>query len=236
MRNYTGSVPDTRRRKPDWRTSAACRAEGIHPDAMFPDSDKVRIAKARAICAGCPVSQACLQDAITSGDNEWGIRAGLTPEERRAVKKEINRRIKAAEKQQTETALAEATKTSQRQPYSTLRGLFNNNTALLVHGHLAWTGPDRPNFKGRLYSPRQIVFILDRGREPVGRVLTTCGVSKCVLAAHIADDEERMRCGTRPGYQRHLKRGETPCDRCRQTNTDADNRLRRAGSTKQLAA
>jgi hypothetical protein len=228
---YTGSVPDTRRRKPDWRTFAACRG---HADAMFPDNDQVRIARARAICANCPVSKACLRDAINTGDNQWGVRAGLTPEERRSVKKEINRRLKAAAQAQ-QTAAPAKTAAPQRQQYSTLRGLFNNSTKLLIHGHLAWTGSNRPWFKGRPYSPRQVVFIVDRGREPVGRVLTTCGVSNCVLPEHIADDDERMECGSRPGYQRHLKRGETPCDRCRQANTDADNRLRRTGTSKVAA-
>lgn len=235
MNHYIGQIPDTRRRKPDWRTFAACRAEGIHPDAMFPDSDKAHIAYARSICAGCPVSKACLRDAMNSGDNQWGIRAGLTPEERRSVKKEINRRLKAAETQQTDQGKAPV-KAPQRQPYTSLRDLFDRNTRRLVHGHLAWTGPAKPSFEGRSYNPKQVAFVLDRGREPVGRVLTTCSVSGCTLPGHIADDEERMRCGTRPGYQRHLKRGETPCGRCRQANTDADNRLRRSGTSKQLTA
>jgi hypothetical protein len=208
---YTGSVPDTRRRKPDWRTFAACRAEGIHPDAMFPDSDKVRIAKARAICATCPVTRTCLRDAITSGDNQWGIRAGLTPEERRSVKKEINRRIKAAEEEQTDGK--KAAPAPQRKSYTSLRDLFDANTKRLIHGHLAWTGPAKPSFKGRSYNPKQVAFILDRGREPVGRVLTKCGIGGCTLPAHIADDEERQ-CGTRQGYKRHRRNGEDPCDAC----------------------
>lgn len=232
--SYTGSIPDTRRRKPDWRTFAACRAEGIHPDAMFPDSDKVRIAEARAICAACPVSRTCLRDAVNSGDNQWGIRGGLTPEERRAVKKEINRRLKAAEEQQTDQA--EAAKAPRRGPYASLRDLFDANTKRLIHGHLAWTGPAKPFFEGRSYNPKQLAFILDRGRQPVGRVLTTCGLRGCTLPAHVADDAERMQCGTRSGYQRHLKNGETPCAVCRQANTDADNRLRRSGTSKALAA
>lgn len=42
-------------------------------------------------------------------------------------------------------------------------------------------------------------------------------------------------CGTRSGYQRHRNAGEPACDACRQANTDADNRLRRTGTTKQAA-
>jgi Transcription factor WhiB len=232
--NYTSAVPDTRRRKPDWRTHAACRADNISPDAMFPDSDKRLIAEARAICAGCPVSRLCLRDAISSGDNQWGIRGGLTPEERRAVQKELNRRHKAAQKD-PESAPAETPKPPARKSYTDLRSLFDGNTKRLIHGHLAWTGPSKPSFEGRSYNPKQVAFLLDRGRAPVGRVLTTCSLSGCVLAAHIADDEERARCGTRPGYQRHRRLGQAPCDPCKRANTDADNRLRRTGSTKVAA-
>jgi hypothetical protein len=70
-----------------------------------------------------------------------------------------------------------------------------------------------------------------------------CGVEECVLPAHFTDDLERKEqglpdprrraeCGTRSGYQRHVKRGEPIDDACRQANTDADNRLRRTGTTK----
>ncbi|MYS16583.1 WhiB family transcriptional regulator [Streptomyces sp. SID4982] len=78
-----------------WRDNANCIGTG---DAMFPDSDQKRIEWARNICAACPVTQACLRDAMNTGDNHWGVRGGLTPEERRSVKKEINRRLKQAER------------------------------------------------------------------------------------------------------------------------------------------
>lgn len=44
-----------------------------------------------------------------------------------------------------------------------------------------------------------------------------------------------VQCGTRPGYQKHRRNGEQACDPCRQANTDADNRLRRTGTTKAAA-
>ncbi|MFF4489477.1 WhiB family transcriptional regulator [Streptomyces sp. NPDC001544] len=218
----------------DWRTSAACRARGVHPDAMFPERDKERIDYARTICAGCPVSMACLRDAINSGDTQWGIRGGLTPEERRAVKKEINRRLKAAE--ETQAAGKKADPALQRKSCTSLGELFEGNTKRLVHGHLTWTGPARLTFQGQVYSPRKVAFIVDRGRPPSGRVMTTCGLSGCVQPAHIADDEERTACGTRGGYQRHYRQGTEVCGPCRQANTDADNRLRRTGTSKQVAA
>ncbi|MDH6141117.1 hypothetical protein P3T35_003130 [Kitasatospora sp. GP30] len=38
--------------------------------------------------------------------------------------------------------------------------------------------------------------------------------------------------GTRPGYQRHRRRGEAACDPCRFANAAADRLLRTTGSTK----
>jgi hypothetical protein len=46
---------------------------------------------------------------------------------------------------------------------------------------------------------------------------------------------EPAKCGTRSGYLRHRKNGEEACAACRQANTDADNRLRRTGTTKAAA-
>lgn len=40
------------------------------------------------------------------------------------------------------------------------------------------------------------------------------------------------QCGTRSGYQKHVREKTKICDPCRQANTDADNRLRRTGTTK----
>lgn len=229
--SYTGSVPDTTRAT-DWRALAVCREED--PELFFPKGTEgpwaLAIEEAKAACRRCPAVDACLRFAFEMNIDQ-GIYGGLTEGERRALRRRASRRRNTDRTQQTDVP-AEVVKTPKPAPYSTLRGLYNNSITLLIHGHLAWTGPDRPSFEGRTYSPRQVVFIVDRDREPVGRVLTTCGVSKCMLPAHLADDEERMKCGTRPGYQRHLKRGESPCDACRQANADADNRLRRTGTSK----
>ena len=44
------------------------------------------------------------------------------------------------------------------------------------------------------------------------------------------------KCGTRGGYQRHLRNQDTPCGPCRVANTAADRRLRSTGSSKGAAA
>lgn len=45
---------------------------------------------------------------------------------------------------------------------------------------------------------------------------------------------EPAKCGTRAGYQKHLRETTTICPPCRQSNTDANNRLLRTGTTKAL--
>jgi hypothetical protein len=152
MSHYTGSVPDTTR-TPDWRTRAACLG---HWDAMHPDTNEAEIAYAKGICAPCPVRMECLRDAIQTGDNQWGIRAGLRPDERRTTAAELKRREAAQE--------------------------TNRNATPMVR----------------------------KKREPA-------------------------KCGTRGGYQKHLREKTEICAPCRQANTDADNRLRRTGTTKAAA-
>jgi hypothetical protein len=46
---------------------------------------------------------------------------------------------------------------------------------------------------------------------------------------------EPAKCGTRGGYQKHLREKTEICGPCRQANTDADNRLRRTGTSKAAA-
>ncbi|CAM5591620.1 WhiB family transcriptional regulator [Streptomyces purpurascens] len=50
-----------------------------------------------------------------------------------------------------------------------------------------------------------------------------------------AKKREPAKCGTRAGYQKHLREKTEICAPCRQANTDADNRLRRTGTTKASA-
>jgi len=76
----------------DWFDDAACRGEST--DVFFPISDAHADA-AKAVCAGCPVREACLEFALENrpADGVWG---GLTPMERHRL---IRRRQKAARKE-----------------------------------------------------------------------------------------------------------------------------------------
>ena len=67
----------------DWRTRAACRS--MDPEIWFPAATEgptyeAQVAVAKAVCAGCPVRAACLDEAVRI---PYGIAGGLTPEERR---------------------------------------------------------------------------------------------------------------------------------------------------------
>lgn len=94
MNAYTGQVPETLR-PTDWRTRAACLGQW---DAMHPDNNENEIAAAKAICARCPlkVRVECFWDAVRTGDNEHGIRAGMRASERRALLKQVRQRKQAA--------------------------------------------------------------------------------------------------------------------------------------------
>lgn len=45
----------------------------------------------------------------------------------------------------------------------------------------------------------------------------------------------RPDCGTRRGYDKHLRTGERTCQRCRDANAAADRRLRETGTSKAVA-
>jgi WhiB family redox-sensing transcriptional regulator len=70
----------------DWRAMAACRS--VDPDLFFPLSDigpgLEQAARAKAVCAGCPVRRQCLSFALLTqqGHGVWG---GTTEQERRVT-------------------------------------------------------------------------------------------------------------------------------------------------------
>jgi Transcription factor WhiB len=71
----------------NWQRDAACRRPGVHGDLWFPEkSDRVTERTAKRICRNdCPVRERCLTEALRTDDNDFGIRGGLTPAERRQL-------------------------------------------------------------------------------------------------------------------------------------------------------
>jgi WhiB family redox-sensing transcriptional regulator len=83
----------------DFFADAAC--EGADTAVFFPVSDTFA-GEAKAICATCPVAEACLEFAISTrqGDGVWG---GLTAVERHRV---LRRRQKVAREEGRENTAA----------------------------------------------------------------------------------------------------------------------------------
>jgi len=77
----------------DWRQDAACRDED--PELFFPISEvgpgARQTARAKAVCAQCPVRAQCLEYALDNGLSH-GIFGGTTDTERR----NLTRRTRAA--------------------------------------------------------------------------------------------------------------------------------------------
>ena len=72
-----------------WRTAAACRTED--PDLFFPNGETgpnlVQAEEAKAVCRTCPVMEACLQWALSSGQ-QAGVWGGTTEKERKSLRRQ----------------------------------------------------------------------------------------------------------------------------------------------------
>ena len=64
-----------------WRNRAACR--GVDPDVFYPVSEEDAV-QAKAICAQCPVREACLEYALAARERD-GVWGGATERERRRM-------------------------------------------------------------------------------------------------------------------------------------------------------
>lgn len=70
-----------------WADSAACR--GAPTDMFFPDDGRIR-PDVKAICDSCPVALDCLVEAFrVPGDNDFGIRGGMTAKKRRVLRTRV---------------------------------------------------------------------------------------------------------------------------------------------------
>jgi WhiB family transcriptional regulator, redox-sensing transcriptional regulator len=73
---------------PGWQHRAACAAPGIDPELFFPAAgERDKTTQAKQICSGCAVKAECLADALARPrDQDYGIRGGTTPNERRHLR------------------------------------------------------------------------------------------------------------------------------------------------------
>lgn len=73
-----------------WREAAAC--SGVESGIFFPASEDESAAKAaKAVCADCPVIEACLQYALVT-NQAAGVWGGLDAAERRRMRRRLRDR------------------------------------------------------------------------------------------------------------------------------------------------
>lgn len=179
-----------------WSDAAACRSED--PALFHPEGSTGRwlpvIGRAKAVCRRCPVAEACLEDALASRDPD-GIRGGLTEAERASLRRAIVRRGLSAEA--VAARVAEARNTVPLPRPSTVREYADRYTVRIFGGHLDWSGPKWPQIDGKAYTPAQILFAADRGRQPQGRVVASCSYRGCIKPSHVTDGAERREAAAR---------------------------------------
>lgn len=76
--------------RPLWQKDGKCNSVEYTPDLFFPDRG-ASTAGAKAVCAGCPVKQQCLEYALMNGE-KFGIWGGESERDRRKIKKRLNQR------------------------------------------------------------------------------------------------------------------------------------------------
>ncbi|HEX2307252.1 MAG TPA: WhiB family transcriptional regulator [Jatrophihabitantaceae bacterium] len=76
----------------DWQVRAACRNTDteafFNPDYLRGRNKRAREAAAKAICADCPVREACLAWALYLGETH-GVWGGMTPDERARIARQL---------------------------------------------------------------------------------------------------------------------------------------------------
>jgi len=179
----TRSIPDTPRAA-SWADTAACRSED--PDLFHAgERDPKAMEEARSICNRCPSRAGCLTAAYQEGD-DWGVRGGLTPRQRRAALRKANGDITQAVAEATGDATA------------LLRRIYSHHARPDGDGHVRWTDHRHQiSVRNTVYTPNQLAFQAHYGRPPVGHVERVCDVERCVARACLADRPMRERAAIR---------------------------------------
>ncbi|MFH8336911.1 WhiB family transcriptional regulator [Streptomyces sp. AM6-12] len=191
MTHYTGAVPAAPR-PTDWRLLGACA--GLDPDRWFPKpGNVVAVRAAKSLCFGCPSMLKCASHALTRNE-ETGVWGGLSEGQRTTIRKKY--KLHQLENPAVlEAAVYEALH-FELNPTETLRDVWDTNTYVLPGGHLGWSGASTSfSFHGIPITPKQLAFLLDRGRKAVGivRRAPECPVVECVHPQHLLDADERRQ-------------------------------------------
>ncbi|MFJ5644106.1 WhiB family transcriptional regulator [Streptomyces sp. NPDC093223] len=166
-------------RASDWRDAGLCNQPSEDAEDWFPvgaGAGAVEIIEyAKGVCGRCPSFHPCRQWGIQQQEPA-GIWGGLTEQERRTILRRRGINLPS---------------TWDDTPPRTMRSVWNARAVASSDGHCTWTGGQPVGFEGAFYTPQQLGFILSRGRKPVGVVRRTCTRLRCVLPAHLADQQER---------------------------------------------
>ena len=72
-----------------WRDRALCNQPGADPDLWYPtEGGTVPMEAAIRVCRTCPVVAECLTWAMDNDEVHWGVLGGMTPEQRKALRKQ----------------------------------------------------------------------------------------------------------------------------------------------------
>lgn len=70
----------------EWKAKAACAGTSFSLFFPTPDTPTDLVEKAKAVCAACPVAEACLEYALETNQVS-GIWGGTTEEERKSLRR-----------------------------------------------------------------------------------------------------------------------------------------------------
>lgn len=171
----------------DWKASAACaRRTDLDPD-IFHAGERApeAVKQARAVCNGCAVRTACLLAAYGEGD-EWGVRAGLTPRQRKAYLRKADGNVSRAVTDALESTAV------------VLRSIFLHHAKPTGDGHIVWTDHRHwINVRGTPYTVNRIAWVAHYGVESIGKILRTCDVEGCVAKDCLIDQRARTAARTK---------------------------------------
>lgn len=190
-----------------WQERAACRALPVglfYPSGPMSNTLIAQTEKATRVCAGCPVRQACLADAlveergVSAGDRE-GVRGGLTGRERFALSR--GRRLPP----RPQPVPDDGREHGVRRTYRHGCRCFACRAA---EARKRTTG-------ARRLAPCGTVAAYDRHRRRGEPADAACTAAKRARnKSHRPVAVPAAVCGTRSGFLNHVARHEVPCEAC----------------------
>jgi WhiB family redox-sensing transcriptional regulator len=97
MSRHPATIAGTDAASTRWRVHALC--QGLGADLFFPIGEigaeaVAQVEAAKEVCDVCPVKEPCLEYSLAT-NQEFGVWGGLTPDERRRVRR-ARRRVRTA--------------------------------------------------------------------------------------------------------------------------------------------